>query len=271
MHPIPVRRMTFEVPDQAAFHPLYIMGRSAASYHMTGLGLYVALLEPFIVKSMRRVLGQIRDAKLQEEVDRFCRQEAQHYYHHERFNAVVLAHGYPGLESRIQVLRQDFERFLEQRSDRFRIGFVEGFEAYTTHSALLSLASGMLDHRATQPQFGELFKWHMVEEIEHRNVAFDLYQHLYGDYVFRARMSWIAQSHMARFIGDCMTIMSATDVARYGDACRITARSRRKLLVAGLVFRVRSMLPNYSPHHYHVPPGVAALSEKFSDMAASAS
>jgi hypothetical protein len=26
----------------------------------------------------------------------------------------------------------------------------------------------------------------MLEEVEHRNVAFDVYEHLYGDYLYRA-------------------------------------------------------------------------------------
>ena len=270
MHPIPVRRMNFEVPDQTTFHPLYVMGRASVSYQMTGLGLYVALLEPFIVKSMRRVMGQIRDEALKEEVDRFCRQEAQHYQQHERFNAVVLAHGYPGLDARIQRLREDFERFLAHESDKFRLGFVEGFEANTTQGALFLLSSGVLDHPATQPQFGQLFKWHLLEEIEHRNVAFDIYQHLYGNYLYRARMCWVAQSHMARFISDCMAIMSAADVTRYGDVCRITARDRIELFAARMVPRIRSMLPSYTPHGYEIPRRVAALSEKFSALAESA-
>ncbi|MBM4205895.1 MAG: metal-dependent hydrolase [Gammaproteobacteria bacterium] len=94
---IPVRRMPFAVPDAAGFHPLYIAGHPAASYRMTGLGLYVALLEPFIVKSVRRVLDRINDPDLKEAADCFCRQEAQHYQQHERFNALIFAQGYPGL------------------------------------------------------------------------------------------------------------------------------------------------------------------------------
>jgi len=269
MHPIPVRRMRFDVPQQSEFHPLYILGKGSVSYQMTGLGLYVALLEPFIVKSLRRVLPQVRDEELKENVDRFCRQEAQHYQQHERFNALVLGHGYPGLEARVQVLREDFERFLEQEDDKFRVGFVEGFEANTTQGALFLLGTGMLDHPDTHPRFGELFKWHMLEEIEHRNVAFDIYQHLYGDYLYRARMCWVAQHHMAKFIDDCTAIMSAVDVKRHGDACRITLRDRFERLISRMVPRVRSMLPGYTPHAYKVPARIARLSAQFSTLAES--
>ena len=270
MHPIPVRRMRFDVPEQAEFHPLYILGNASISYQYTGLGLYVALLEPFIVKSMRRVLGQIRDEPLKECVDRFCRQEAQHYQQHERFNALVLGHGYPGLAARVQQLREDFERFLVQTSDRFRIGFTEGFEANTTQGALYILNAGILDHPKTDPRFGQLFKWHMLEEVEHRNDAFDIYQHLYGDYLYRARMCWVAQHHMAKFIDDCTAIMSAVDVQRYGETCRITPRERWQRLLSRMLPRVISMLPGYTPHHYVVPASVVALSAEFSTLAESA-
>jgi len=271
MHPIPVRKMRFEVPAQSEFHPLYILGQAGQSYQFTGLGLYVAALEPFIVKSLRRVLSQVRDEELKENVDRFCRQEAQHYQQHDRFNALVLGYGYPGLEARVQTLRDDFERFLEQKSDKFRVGFVEGFEANTTQGALFLLNTGVLDHPATHPRFGELFKWHMLEEIEHRNVAFDIYQHLYGDYLYRARMCWVAQRHMARFIDDCTAIMSAADVKRHGDVCRITLRDRFERFVSRAVPRVVSMLPNYTPHAYKVPARIAKLSAQFTAAAESAS
>jgi predicted metal-dependent hydrolase len=104
--------MKFEVPAAADFHPLYIAGSAALSYSHTAFGLYVAVLEPFAVKSFRRVLDQIRDEALRENVERFSRQEAQHYQRHIDFNKVVLAHGYPGLEQRLDRLRADLEGFL---------------------------------------------------------------------------------------------------------------------------------------------------------------
>ena len=64
MHPIPVRRMRFQVPE--TFDPVYMAGNAAMSYNFTGLGLYVALLEPFIVKAMRNVIDRITDDELRE-------------------------------------------------------------------------------------------------------------------------------------------------------------------------------------------------------------
>lgn len=270
-HAIPVRRMPFEVPEPGGFHPIYIAGHPVASYHMTGLGLYVALLEPFIVKSVRRVLDRITDPALREAADRFCRQEAQHYQQHERFNALVFGVDYPGLRERYEALRHDFDDFLANRDDRFRIGFVEGFEANTTQGALSLLGSGILRHPRTDSTLGALWEWHMLEEIEHRNVAFDLYEHLFGGWLYRARMCWVAQRHMARFIDDCTAIMLPVDVRRHGPACAPRAGQRLQRLLMRGVPRVKSMLPTYTPHRYVLPRNVEQLSAKLSAQATSVS
>ena len=268
MHPIPVRTMKFDVPSAGDFHPLYLAGSAALSYNHTAFGLYVALLEPFAVKSFRRVLDQIRDDDLRERADRFYRQEAQHYQRHIDFNKVVLAHGYPGLGARIEALRRDLDAFLGSASDQYCVGYVEGFESYTTQFALKMIESGLYDHRRTQPAFGSLFKWHMLEEIEHRTVAFDLYRHLYGrGYWHRARMCWLTQAHMLRFMDECAALMSAVDVGRHGERCRIGARQKLRLALFPVGLRVRSMLPGYSPHRYRVPPSIAALSAHYTQLA----
>jgi len=260
--------MKFDVPSAGDFHPLYLAGSAALSYNHTAFGLYAALLEPFAVKSLRRVLDRIRDDALREEVDRFCRQEAQHYQRHIDFNKVVVAHGYPGLEEKIDRLRRDLEMFLGSANDRYCIGYVEGFESYTTQFALRMIESGLYDHRRTHPAFGSLFKWHMLEEIEHRTVAFDLYRHLFGrDYWHRARMCWFTQGHMLRFLDECADLMSAVDVERHGERCRIGRRQKLQLAVFPIGMRVRSMLPGHSPHKYRVPPSIAALSEHFTRVA----
>ncbi len=270
MHPIPVRTMKFDVPSAGDFHPLYIAGSAALSYNHTAFGLYAALIEPFAVKSFRRVLDRIRDEALRERVDRFCRQEAQHYQRHVDFNKAVLAHGYPGLQERIDRLSKELESFLGAANDAYCIGYIEGFESYTTQFALRMIGSGLYDHRRTHPAFGALFKWHLLEEIEHRTVAFDLYRHLFGrNYWHRARLCWVAQGHQLRFQAECAALMSEVDVARHGERCRIGARQRLMLATFPIGMRLRSMLPGYTPHAYRVPQSIASLSEHFTSLAES--
>jgi len=269
MHPITVRTMKFEVPSPDEFHPLCVAGSSALSYSHLANGLYVTYLEPCFVKSLRRVMDQIRDEALREDAERFSLQEAQHYRRHIDFNKAVFAHGYPGLEQRVEILKRDFEGFLANHTDRFRIGYIEGFESYTTQFALRVLASGLYDHRRTARPIGELFKWHMLEEVEHRNVAFDVYEHLYGDYLYRARMCWVAQRHMFRFIADCARLMSSADVARHGKRCRISMRQKVLMATSRFGMRARTMLPGYTPHKHAVPSSIARLSAQFTQLAQS--
>ena len=267
MHPITVRTMKFDFPSPEDFHPLCIAGSSGLSYPHLAMSLYVGILEPFFVKSMRLVLDRIIDDTLREDVDRFARQEAQHYTQHNEFNKVIFAQGYPGLEQLVEKLKQDFARFLDKASDRYRLGYIEGFESYTTQFALLAIGRGLYDHPRTLRQFGELFKWHMLEEIEHRNVAYDVYQHLYGNYPYRAAMCLISQNHMFRFISDCSNIMSSIDVIRHGEQCRITLKQKLMMKYIRLPMRVRTMLPGYTPHKYVLPPNVTELSAHYSGIA----
>lgn len=272
---IPVRRMGFERPDALGFHPLTIGGNSALSYTHSALSLYAEQMEPFLVKSVRRVIDRVRDPALRDAVDRFCRQEAQHYQQHTDFNEAILGHGYPGLAERVARLKADIDGFLEQRDDRFRIGLAQGFESYTTLSALHALKVGWYDNEFTLQPWGQLFKWHMVEEIEHRVVAHELYLHLFGGehggwsrgQAHRAAMCWVAQGHIYRFVDDVIRLMSAVDMPRHGPRCRITPKAWFWMKVSQAALRLRTMHPRYSPAALAVPDYVGHFGADFSRRA----
>lgn len=269
MHPITVRTMKFELPKREEYHPLCIAGNSSLSYSHLAMGILVAYLEPFFVKALRRVLDKIEDENLRENVDRFARQEAQHYQRHKEFNEVVFAQDYPGLAKRVEKLIHDLDYMLEHASDKNRLGYIEGFESYTTQFAIFSLSIKLYDHPRTNREFGQLFKWHMLEEVEHRNVAYDVYQELFGGYLYRAYMCWRSQSHMFRFLNDCSAIMSKTDVERYGESCRITWKQKIKLKIHRFKMRIRTMLPLYTPHNYVLPKNIVKLSAFYTGLAES--
>lgn len=271
MHPIPVRKMAFDIPTSADLDPKWFADDIHQSYLSTGISLYVAYLEPFLVKSMRRVLDKITDPELKECVDRFARQEAQHYHQHEQFNTAILDMGYPGLQERFDQLKNDFNEFVATRDDKWCVGFVEGFEALTTQFALLSLQQIGKGHPKTDPRFLALFEWHMAEEVEHRNVAFDVYEHLFGDYWFRVKMCWTAQHHILDFITDVMAIMSPTDVKRYDKSYHSGPIDRALVWIVTAPMMIKTMLPWYSPHHYRVPENLQRVSAQLTAQAQSVS
>ncbi|MEM9623502.1 MAG: metal-dependent hydrolase [Pseudomonadota bacterium] len=271
MHDIPVRKMSFDIPTADDLDPKWLANDIVQSYFSTGISLYVAYLEPFLVKSMRRVLDQITDDKLRENVDRFARQEAQHYTQHEKFNNAILGKNYPGLQARFDILKQDFEDFLAHKGDKWCVGFVEGFEALTTQIALRSLHQLSKQHARTDPRFAALFEWHMAEEVEHRTVAYDIYEHLYGDYLFRVKMCWFAQHHILKFISDCMKIMSPVDTARYDDSYHVPRVAYPGMWAGMAPAILKTMTPWYTPHHYAVPDTIEGLSTRLSDQATSVS
>jgi len=259
--------MKFETIPVEEFRPDCVAGNPMLSYTMWGVSMYVTFLEPFIVKSMRRIMDDIRDEALKEDVDRFSRQEAQHYQQHERFNKALFAQDYPGLKERYEVLREDFERMLAEESDKYCVGFVEGFESYTTQGALAFFRAGLTDHPKTDRRIADLMGWHMMEEIEHRNVAYDIYDHLYGDYFYRVKMCLIAQYHITRFIMDCTDIMSAHDAERFGKAYKIGKPAKYFSQLGLLILSIRSCLPWYTPHRYKVPDNLKEASEHYSEIA----
>ncbi len=184
-------------------------------------------------------------------------------------NAAILGKGYPGLEERFDRLKTDFDYFLKDKGDKWCVGFVEGFEALTTQLALRSLRELGKRHPKTDPRFAALFEWHMTEEIEHRTVAYDIYEDLYGDYPFRMKMCWIAQHHILQFIVDCMKIMSPADVARYDSSYNVPGITYPLLWMTMSPAILKTMTPWYTPHNYDVPDTIHGISAKLNDEAKS--
>ena len=113
------------------------------------------------VKMEAATLALIRDKKLRDAVEQFCRQEVQHSQQHHAFNRALKAYGYPKLEEQELQVKKDFQRY-DNRSLKF----------------CLAYASGLPDH--CHGEIGDMWKWHLFEELEYRNLAFDVYQHLYA-------------------------------------------------------------------------------------------
>ncbi len=248
--PIYVRQMDFDFPQ--GIDPVVVEGDPEQSYLMIGLSLLLPYLEPYLIRTMKEAKKHINDPHLRDDLERFSAQEGQHYKQHIKLNEALNLEAFPKLPEMEAKLDADYRRFSKEKSLRFNLAYAEGFEALTTASARFTFERGAT--AGTHPAVAALYNWHLVEELEHRTVAFDIYDDIYGGYWHRLVFGLYAQWHMGSFIYNVTKHMLEADpdaVERCGGAEGKKARQRaewpqiRKLFLPKLL---KTYSPRYTPH-----------------------
>jgi predicted metal-dependent hydrolase len=265
--------MEIDFPDDIP--PVCIEGEPERSYLMIALSLLLPYLEPYLIRTMKVARKKVTDPVLIEDLERFSAQEGQHYRQHRRFNDVIRSKGFPRLAEFEAELDLDYRRFTEQRSLRFNLAYAEGFEALTTATALFSFETGAMANM--HPAVRELYTWHLIEELEHRTVAFDVYDHVCGSYPYRLVAGLYAQWHMARWVVRVAKYMLDADpdaLERYGglEGRKQRRKMQAKVARTGLLPKLwRSYLPGYTPEKIAFTDEMVALARDYSERALSSS
>jgi predicted metal-dependent hydrolase len=170
--------------------------RPELSQVVNAASLAMPYLEPYLIRSMRAARANISDPALQEALDLYVKQEASHYKQHRQFNDTLRAAGYQCIDELEQILAADYQRLEKQRSLRFNLAYAEGFEAMA-----LAIAHMLIDMRVelfgdSDPAVASLVLWHFVEEIEHKNVAYDVLHDQYPGYLWRIIGLLYATTHI---------------------------------------------------------------------------
>jgi predicted metal-dependent hydrolase len=129
--------------------------------------------EAFFVESVRAFREGAPD-KLGEEIKAFTTQEAIHSREHDAFNKAALEAGYDlkPLEDRVQ-WRLEFIRSKPPIAGLAATMALEHFTAILAHELLA-------DSRhlgSSEAEAAALWRWHAIEEIEHKGVAYDTWLH----------------------------------------------------------------------------------------------
>ena len=264
---ITVRRMPFEFDED--IDPVIVPGDPEQSFAMVAGSLLLPHLEPYLIRSMKAAEKKIDDPALLEDLKRFSAQEGQHYKMHMKWNATVRRAGFPELAGFEAELAQDYERFSRTQSLRWNLAYAEGFEAFTMNAVKLLMEPHGFGEDLSP--FMQMVEWHFVEELEHRHVAFDVYEAVSGGYFYRLFVGLYAQWHFTRWIRRVAKYMLKANEGR--EASRAPSN-----VVAGATFEMPTMrdvlprllriyMPGYTPHEVEVSPSMEALAEKYSAMA----
>ena len=178
-----VRTVTFHYGEdfEPSWHPRLPEFACVAN----AVSLMMPYAEPYIASSVRAALPQL-DPEMRAEAKAYAGQEMQHQAQHRRLNDLIVADN-PRLASVERTIQRTFEYLATNRSLSFNLAFASGFEtlAYTgarwTEKQLGHLFDG------ADPVASSLFLWHLAEEVEHKNVAYDVYQAASG-----RRLSYLA-------------------------------------------------------------------------------
>lgn len=180
---IPVRRMDFDFgPD---IPEAWADGNAMITSLMAGLSAVFPPGERFFIDSVRHYANQVTDPDLKERIRGFVGQEANHTKEHIAFNRFLDARGFDVWK---------IERFVEARmkglrrhgSPQANLARTVALEHMTALLASAVLEDGdFLEH--SHPTIAAFWKWHAIEEIEHRSVAFDVYRQCVDDEQLRRR------------------------------------------------------------------------------------
>jgi len=180
---IVVRAFDFDFPDDLA--PLWVPGNPVRSHMFNGFSLTMPYLEPYLIRSTQKAMKLVKEPRLLEDMRGFNGQEARHYQCHRRLNELIKKNGYPELETIERRLAESYAR-LERRSLRTQLAYNAGFESMTNGFTNWFIENRRQLWAGNCPWVASFWVMHMVEETEHKTVAYDTYMACYGDYWPRA-------------------------------------------------------------------------------------
>jgi len=143
------------------------------THFFNGLSLMFPEGERFFMDTVRYFQDRITDPQLREDVCGFLGQEGIHCREHRRYNDMLAAQGYPVEAIEGFVRLGVMVAWLFPREWQLALTCaLEHFTAVFTDSLLRD--PRML--RDAHPAFARLWRWHALEETEHKSIAFDVYQ-----------------------------------------------------------------------------------------------
>jgi len=246
-----VRRPSFDfsaTPARWAASPEFAQLQNASS-------LWIPHLERFLNRVMAKAAGELKGApgdstSLRADIRTFIRQEANHYTLHASFNSILSRDGYE-IEHFERHFEREFERLFTTKSLAFLCAYCEGFETMGPPFAQIWLDEEIEDLLAgARPEVVRLWKWHLLEEYEHRTVCHDVFRAIHGGYFLRIYGFLYQLVHLTGFSRRVRKYLLARDREQM-SAVERQASSRRERTVGRRIARlsVPRLLAAFSPFY----------------------
>ncbi|MEA3542018.1 MAG: metal-dependent hydrolase [Pseudomonadota bacterium] len=204
----------------------WLNGDPIATAFFNALSITFPRGEAFFIESVRAFRDGV-PAQLAREIAAFIRQEVVHSREHLAFNRQVTDHGYD-----VSQLDADVTMVLDLARQRPPIMSLAATMALEHFTAILAheLLRDPRHLDGADPDIAALWRWHAIEEIEHKGVAHDTWVHATRDWS-RVRRWWVKSvmmlivtkhflHHRARGMMELLRQDGVTGVAAWGGLLR---------------------------------------------------
>ncbi|MBA3981821.1 MAG: metal-dependent hydrolase [Alcanivorax sp.] len=264
--PIRPRKVAFDV---SAVPRHWNGGDPVLTRFFDALSVHFPEGERFFIQSVRHFQDQVTDPRLREDIRHFIRQEGQHGIVHDRFNDVMAGQGI-NVERVTANLRRFIRTSQKYLPKKYQLAMTAAFEHFTATlgEAMLKEETDMF--READPVMRALFLWHGVEEVEHKAVAYDLYQTAAGGgYLTRASALVVAMLMVHAVVAPVFINMLRLDGAlrKPGVVLRGLNRlyGRGGILTGMLPEFLAWFRPGFHPWQTGMPEKVAAWLEEYGE------
>jgi hypothetical protein len=174
---LPIRRdLQFKLPADKlrTWHPYGLH----VAHFFNVMSIFFPAGERFFIDSVRHYRDRIKSEELKKAVTGFIGQEAMHGREHEEYNAALDSVGLPAsrLERWVIGLLNFVKKYVPARG---RLAATIALEHFTAILADILLREPEV-LKGADPRFAALWRWHALEETEHKAVAYDVYQEVMG-------------------------------------------------------------------------------------------
>ncbi|TRX74206.1 metal-dependent hydrolase [Pseudomonas mangiferae] len=171
------RHLAFDLPDPLPRH--WHGGDAFKSHLFDAMSVLFPDGERFFIDSVRLFRERIEDPVLKEQIRGFIGQEGHHSREHLVYSQRLRDQGYD--VGRLEARAQRRIRFTQRTlSPQRQLAATVALEHLTAIMADALLAKPQYLAGA-DPALVRLWRWHALEETEHKAVAFDVYQQVCGD------------------------------------------------------------------------------------------
>ncbi len=180
---VPIRHMDFRFEASEADTRFYLNTELATAY-FEALSIFLTFGEDLVIDTARHHRQFLKDAELKRRVTSLIGQEAIHSKMHNEWNDVLAQHRFPVAFYRF-LAHNVFKYGFKKLPHRLQLSLMAGIEHFTAVMAEFFMKHEEIFFETDDEKQRALWMWHMLEESEHKDIAYDVYQTLSGSYPLR--------------------------------------------------------------------------------------